>query len=147
MKTAYRSLSMLVALGVVVQAAAIAYAWFAVIKDLDGGTVLDENYEGNVGHALHGITGMMIIPALGLLLLVVSFFTKVDGAVKWAAAVFGLVVLQVALAFVSFGAPVVGALHGINALALAGVAGMAARVVREGRPRTAASPADTVPAV
>ena len=32
---------------------------------------------------VHGIDGMMIIPLLGIALLVVSFFAKFDGAVKW----------------------------------------------------------------
>jgi hypothetical protein len=72
---------------------------------------------------------MMVMPLLALLLLIVSFFARVAGGVKWAAFVFGLVILQVALAFVSFAAPVVGALHGLNALALLAVAGLAARRV------------------
>ena len=46
------------------------------------------------------------MPVLGLILLIVSFFAAkvVPGARKWAGIVFGLIVLQVALAFVSFGA-------------------------------------------
>ncbi len=62
-----------------------------------------------------------------------SFFAAKDvpGARKWAGIVFGLIVLQVALAFVAFGAPIVGALHGINALAILGTA-----AARDARPRT-----------
>jgi hypothetical protein len=41
--------------------------------------------------------------------------------------VVGLVVLQFLLAVVSFGLPALGVLHGINGLAIAGVAGTAAR--------------------
>ena len=44
---------------------------------------------------------------------------------------FGLIVLQVALAFVAFAAPVVGALHGLNALAIIGTAGRASLLARE----------------
>lgn len=126
MKSAYRILGYLIALGVVVQAAVIAYAWFAVIGDLESGSVFDENSEGNAGHALHGMVGMMVLPALSLIFLIVSFFAKVPGGVKWAAITFGLVVLQVVLAFVAFGAAVVGLLHGANAIAIGAVASAAA---------------------
>ena len=53
-------------------------------------------------------------------LLVVSFFVKVPGAVRRAAAVFGLVILQIALVFAAFMSASVGALHGLNALAVFG---------------------------
>jgi hypothetical protein len=106
---------------------AIAVGWFTALKDLDGGLVIDKNYDGNWGHSVHSIVGSMIIPLLAILLLIVSFFAKVDGGVKWALYVFGLVALQIAFAFAAFAAPVVGALHGANALALLAVAGLAAR--------------------
>ncbi|MBA2694528.1 MAG: hypothetical protein H0U62_01440 [Actinobacteria bacterium] len=127
MKSVYRVLAYLIAAGVVLQMADIAYAWFGVLNEVDSGAVLDENFEGNAGHALHGILGMTLIPLLGLVLLIVSFFAKVPGGVKWAAVVFGVIVLQVLLAFVSFGVPVIGLLHGVNALVLLGVAAMAAQ--------------------
>lgn len=127
MRSAYRVLAGLISLGVLVQAMAIALAWFTVLKDIDGGAVLDENSDRNFGHNVHSIVGIMIIPLLAILLLIVSFFAGVAGGVKWAAIVFGLVVLQIALAFVAFGVPAIGALHGANALALIGVAGIAAR--------------------
>ena len=43
---------------------------------------------------------MYVMPLLGLILLIVSFFAakQVPGARKWAGIVFGLIVLQVALA-------------------------------------------------
>ena len=134
MKQTYRVLSGLIALGVVVQAAAIAFGWFDAINQVDDGLIIDENYDGNAGHMLHGIVGMYVMPLLGLVLLIVSFFAArtVPGARKWAGIVFGLIVLQVALAFVSFGAPIVGALHGINALAVLGTAGRAASLTRTG---------------
>jgi hypothetical protein len=127
MRAAYRVLAGLIAVGVVVQAMFIALGGFTVLKDVDGGSVFDKNSDPNFGQMAHGTTGMMVIPLLAILLLIVSFFAKVDGGVKWALFVFGLVVLQIALAFVSFGAPVVGLLHGLNAFALAAVAGMASR--------------------
>ncbi len=132
MKQTYRVLSAVIALGVLVQAAAIAFGWFDAISEVDKGLVIDENYEGNAGHAIHAIVGMMVIPAVGLILLIVSFFARktVPGAVKWGGIVLGLIVLQVALAFAAFSAPVLGALHGINALALLAAAGRAASLAR-----------------
>ena len=139
MRATYRILAMLIAISVVVQAAVIAAAWFIVLKDTDSGAVFDKN-SGNWAHVAHGQIGMMIVPVVALLLLVVSFFAGIPGGVKWAAITFGVVVLQVVLAFVGFGAPVVGALHGVNAFAVAAVASVAMRKARE------AAPAEPAPA-
>ena len=130
MRQTYRVLAGLIALGVVVQAALIAYAWFATISDLEAGGVFDANSEGNAGHAGHAIVGMMVVPALALIFLIVSFVTAkaVPHGRTWAAIVFAAVVVQVTLAFVSFGVPVIGALHGINALVILGTSVQAVRL-------------------
>lgn len=122
MRSAYKGIAHLIALGVLVQAAAIAGGWFGTINEIDDGAVINSDYEGNVGHAVHGINGMMLMPLLGLLLLIVSAFAKVPGGAKWAGFTFLAIVVQIALAFIAFGAPVVGALHGLNAFILFGVA-------------------------
>jgi hypothetical protein len=128
MKATYRVVAMLIAACVVLQAMFIALGWFIAIKDMDDGLVIDKNYDGNIGHTLHGQFGTLIIPLLALVLLIISFFAHVNGGVKWAAIVFGLVVLQIALAFLSFGvAPAIGALHGLNAFAVGGAAAYAGR--------------------
>ena len=127
MRATYRVLAGLVAVCVVLQAMFIALGWFTAIKDMDNGLVIDKNYDGNIGHTLHGQFGMTVIPLVALLLLIVSFFAHVPGGIKWALYVVGLVVLQITLAFLSFGAPVLGLLHGLNAFALAAVASLAAR--------------------
>src|SRR5690348_601888 len=117
MKQTYRVLAGLVALGVLVQAASVAFGGFKTFNDLDSGALksVGKNYDGNVGHVIHSIDGQMVIPVIGLILLIVSFFAarSVPQARKWAAIVFGLIVLQVVLAFIGFGVPVIGALHGI----------------------------------
>ena len=147
MRQTYRVVASLIALGVLVQAGAIAFGWFQVIADVENGAVLDENAELNAGHIVHGMNGMYVMPLLGLILLGVSFAAarSVPGARKWAGIVFGLIVLQVALAFVAFGAPVVGALHGVNALLLLGAAVRAASLTRAAVPAEAA-PAGSIPA-
>lgn len=124
MRATYRVLAQLIALGVVVQAMTVALGWFMVLKDVDDGAVFDKNTDFNFGQVSHGIVGMMVIPLLAIVLLIVSFFA---GGVKWAAIIFGLVALQIALAFGAFGIPALGALHGLAALALLAVAGMAGR--------------------
>jgi hypothetical protein len=140
-RAAYRILAGLIAIGVVLQAAFIAVAWFTVLHDTDSGAVFDKNTEGNWGQVAHSSVGMMVLPVIALLLLVVSFFAGIPGGVKWAAITLGVTVLQVVLAFASYGAPAVGGLHGLNAFALAGVASVAMR-----KARLAEAPAQTVAA-
>lgn len=137
MRQAYRVVAGLIAIGVLVQAAAIAMGWFMVIAESeDADVVLNADYEGNVGHMLHGIVGLTIMPLLGLLLLIFSFFAKFPGSVKWAGLTFLAIVVQVALAFISFGVGELGFLHGLNAFVILGLAATAARraTVADGAP-------------
>lgn len=127
MKATYKVLAHLITLDVILQAASIAFGIFGLAHDVDNGKVITEDYDGNFGLAWHGMSGMMFIPALTLLLFIVSFFAHIPGGVKWAAFVLLAVVLQIVLAFVGFGVPAVGALHGINALVIIGLAETAAR--------------------
>jgi hypothetical protein len=80
------------------------------------------SFTGVGGLALHGINGTMVIPVLALVFFIVSFFAKVPGGVKWAGIVLVLVIVQVTLGILGHQVPALGALHGINALALFGVA-------------------------
>ena len=84
MRGALRVFAGLIALGVLVQAAAVAGGWFGTINEVDDGATITSDYEGNLGHAIHGINGMMIMPLLGLITFILSFFAKVPGGVKWA---------------------------------------------------------------
>ena len=135
MKQTYRVIAGVIALGVLVQAAAVAFGWFDVINGVESGLVLDENFEPNAGHVLHGIVGMYVMPLLGLILLIVSFLAAkvVPGARTWAAIVFVAILLQVVLAIVAFSTPVVGILHGANALIIFGSAGRAAMLAADSR--------------
>jgi hypothetical protein len=136
MRTAYRVLAYLIAAEVVIQAAAIAYAVFGLGAWIEGGGVLDKatqeseasDFAGVGGFMLHGINGEVVVPVLALVLLIVSFFTGVRGAAKWAGIVIGVVVLQVLLGVFGHALPLVGMLHGLNALALFIVAVIAARL-------------------
>jgi len=139
MKTVYRVLAYLVAAGVVVQAMAIVYGVSGLYKWISDGGVFDKatlenkdaDFPETVGLAVHGLNGSLIIPLVALALFVCSFFAKVPRGVRWAGFVLLLVVIQVNLGFAAPGLPALGALHGLNALALftaALVAGRRARV-------------------
>ncbi|HEY9376232.1 MAG TPA: hypothetical protein VIQ02_03955 [Jiangellaceae bacterium] len=99
------------------------------VSDVDDGGVITAgyDYDSNLGIILHRIGGLGIIPLSAIALLIVSFFVKAPGAVRWAGTVFGLVVLQIALVFAAFVTAPAGALHGLNALAVFLAAAWAAR--------------------
>ena len=44
------------------------------------------------------IAGTFVVPLVALLLLIISFFAKIPGGIKWALIVFGVTVVQYALA-------------------------------------------------
>ena len=148
MKQTYRLLAGLVALGVLVQAGSVAFGCFKTAHDLDSGALksIGKNYDGNVGHMIHGVDGQVVIPVIGLILLIVSFLAarSVPQARKWAGIVFGLIVLQVVLAIIGFGVPLFGALHGINALFVLGAAVRAMGLTSE--PMAAQTETTAVPA-
>ncbi|ANH38703.1 hypothetical protein I601_2279 [Nocardioides dokdonensis FR1436] len=135
----YQGLAYTIAGLVVVQAAMIAWAFFGMtnwISD-EGGVVnkqllecesCDMNFTAEWGFAFHMFfIGLLLIPLLSLVLLVVSFFTRLHGATAYAGTIVGLVVLQViVLPMLSreIGSAF-GALHGVNALVILAVAAMA----------------------
>lgn len=135
----YRALAYTISGLVVVQAAMIAWAFFGLtnwISD-EGGVVnkqllecsdCDMNFTAEWGFAFHMFfIGLLLIPLLTLLLLVISFFTKTPRAVAQAVVLVALVVLQViVLPMLSreIGSGF-GALHGVNALLILGLAAAA----------------------
>lgn len=141
MRSTYKFLAYAIAVLVVVQAGAIAWAFFGLtdwITNENG--VIDKAYlectdcesfgTAEWGFAIHMFfNGLVLIPLLSLILLVVSFFAKVQGGVKLALTIVLLVVLQViVLPMLSREIdPGFGALHGINALILLGAAAGAGR--------------------
>ena len=138
MRTAYKVLAYLVAAEVAVQAMLVVWFFAGLGQWVEGGGVLDKaamESEGTpfpqvVGIIAHGINGFFVIPGLALLLLIISFFTKVRGATRWAVIVFVLVIVQGQLGGLGHDFPLAGALHGLNALALFGAAIYAGRRLR-----------------
>ena len=136
MRNVYRVLAYLIALEVLVQGMAIAYALAAMGHwvDQDGGVVdkalfEDDNAEfpGVGGFITHGLNGTLIIPIIVLLFLIISLFAKVPGGVRQALIIFGLIVLQVFLGIFAHEVPFVIALHVLNAFGIFMVALAAAR--------------------
>jgi hypothetical protein len=138
MRTVYRALAFIVAAEVVIQAMAMVYAVAGLSRWLTEGGVLDKAVTENdefafpeiVGLVIHGVNGMLIIPLAALLLLITSFFAKVPGGAKWAGIVLLLVVLQATLGLAGHSIPVLGALHGFNALLLFSAAVITGRRAR-----------------
>jgi hypothetical protein len=146
MRSTFRVLAYVLAAEVVIQAMAIAYALAGLGKWVsDEGGVLNKaaldseslEFTGVGGFAVHGINGMMVIPLLTLVLLIVSFFSKVPGAPKRAGILVGLVILQVALGLGLHGVVFLAPLHVLNAfgiLVMAFTTGRLAGAVEPVRP-------------
>jgi heme A synthase len=156
MRQVYRVFAYLIAAGVAIQAAAIAYAVFGLLKWVERGGTLDQSTEfgselgGELGFVTHAMAGIFVLPAIALLFLIFSFFAKVPGGIKWALIVFGLTVLQVALGLFSHELAGLGWLHGLNALILFAAAVMAGMRVKRAEadkaaPAEEAEPTETVP--
>ncbi|HEU4812552.1 MAG TPA: hypothetical protein VFT00_10475 [Nocardioides sp.] len=156
MRKTYQILALGIAALVVVQAGAIAWAFFGLANEIDkNGLVINKaclesdsgcggGFTAEWGFAIHMFfNGTILIPLTSLVLLIISFFAGVPGGVKFAAGIFGLVVLQ------AFVLPMLsreagsgfGALHGVNALVLMGVAIMAGMRASAARTAEASQPA------
>lgn len=146
MKLVYKVLASLVAAEVAVQAMMVVLGDAGLFKYVEQGGVIDKAAAESGGidfpeffaFVVHGMNGMVVIPSIALLLLISSFFAKVPGAVKGAALVVLLVVVQVSLGLLGHQIPALGALHGVNALLLFSAAVHAAR---RGRGANASAPA------
>ena len=150
MRTAYKVLAYIVAAEVAIQAMVMVWAIAGLGVWVDNGGVFDKSimesgaipFTEVIGVLVHGINGTFVVPAIALALLIVSFFTKVRGAIKWAVIVFVLVVVQGQIGFLGHEFPLAGALHGLNALALFTVALYAARRLRTAAARSGVTPAE-----
>ncbi|MEV6521091.1 hypothetical protein AB0M43_04000 [Longispora sp. NPDC051575] len=137
MRSFYRGAAYAIAALVFVQAAAIAFGVFGLGRWVEDGGVLDKAamesddtpFPEVAGFIVHGINGQMVIPLVAIVLLVVSFFARIPGGVRWAATIVLLIAAQVLLGMFGHGAPFLGLLHGANALLIFSAAVFAARRV------------------
>ena len=124
MKSAYKYLALAIALDVLLQAASIAYAVSGLASYVDDGhqvaegTLADAHFTGVGGYALHATNGMVVIPLLAIALLVVALLSRIPGAARQAGILLVMVVVQVGLGGAAGAVPILGALHGVLALAV-----------------------------
>jgi hypothetical protein len=152
MRTAYKVLAYLVAAEVAIQAVAVVWAVAGLGKWVEGGGVLDKSvmesagtpFPEVAGFIVHGINGTFVVPGIALVLLILSFFTKVRGAIKWAVIVFVLTVVQGQLGFLGHEFTAVAAVHGLNALALFAGALYAGFRMRTAAPSKVSAPEERV---
>jgi hypothetical protein len=109
---------------IVVQVGLAGYgAFYAANKLEDEGSTIDEDvfFEGFGAHAIVGY--LVLIGALVLLVLGIA-----AGLGKWRLGrhglLFGLLILQVLLAWFGFEVPAIGFLHPVNALLIVAISGM-----------------------
>jgi hypothetical protein len=138
MRTAYRVLAYLLALSVAVQASLIAFGAFTLENNIDNGPVSDGDTAGVTLH--HSFAYVVVLFAVALL--AVSFGAKVKHGARWAAIPLVLIVAQFFFAYAAYSAAIIGALHGLNALAIFAVALLAGRRVPGTAPVTEPSAAE-----
>ena len=90
MRAAYKFLAYAIDALILLQAAMIAWAIFGVSKYIDDGNTVTKSLQESdtllfpevVGFIVHGMNGQLLIPLVGLILLIVSFFAKVTDGIK-----------------------------------------------------------------
>jgi hypothetical protein len=137
MRRIYSVLAWVVAAGVVVQAAAIAFGFGGMTSYVMDGGVVDKAlveseegaFTGDVGFLVHGLVGGLVLPVAAFALGIVSFLVKeVPRARTMAWATFALVFVQGSAGYSIPDMPYVGIFHGANALLLLVVAVHTARL-------------------
>ena len=143
MRKTYRVLASLIAILVVVQAMMMVWTIAGLFTWIDDGATLDKSviegwsdepptFEGAIGHFIHVMSGTFLIPLIGLLLLIVSFFAKVPRGVALAAAIAVSIVVQyLAGTFAEPDMVYLGLVHGLNAFILFGLALAAAKAAKD----------------
>jgi len=115
-----------IAVGVVLQAAAIAYAVFGMFEWVSAGGTIDKaliesdspQIGGIAGFNLHQLVGVTILPLLALMFLISSFFARIPGGIRWGLIVFAATLAQSLLGIYAHENSAVGWLHGSMALIL-----------------------------
>lgn len=124
MNSAFRIWASLVSLAIIAQVGLASYGAFHAVDESDDKGTIGKNAVSD-GFSAHAALGYIILLAALILLALALLARRAGGAdrVKWSAAIFGLIVVQILLAFAGGASAWLGVLHGMNALAVAGVAG------------------------
>ena len=138
MQTVYRYWAAIVFLAIVVQVGLAGYGAFDVANTVQDGTVDEDGFFDSF--APHAILGYLVLLA-GLLLVLIALAARVGRPRIWhSAALFGLLILQVLLAWFGFEVPVIGFFHPVNALVLFALSGWIAWSAWRGEPMSSAPP-------
>jgi hypothetical protein len=140
MREAFKYLTSLLFLGIVVQVGFAGYGVFhAIDKAGKDGSVTKKTIEN--GFDPHGLIGTVIV-ALMLLLVLTALAGRVGSLyAKWTTGLLVLGILQLLFAYLGTkSAPVGGFLHGINALAIYAGAGLLAHRAWTQRPADTVAP-------
>jgi hypothetical protein len=130
MRTAFRIVASLTSLAVIVQVGLAGYGAFNAIDKADHASITKKQVEN--GFDPHGIVGTIVV-ALMLILVLVSLAAGRHKA-RTATILLALGIVQLLLAWGGTSAAWVGFFHGVNALAIAGIAGsLAGNEWREAR--------------
>jgi hypothetical protein len=123
-RTVYRWWSWLIVAAIVLQIGFAGYGAFYVAHKVDKGTVNEDKFEDGFG--LHAGFGYLVV-LLILIGLIIAVIAGVRGRQLWrAAALFGLGILQILLAWFGFEVPAIGFFHPINAVVIFALAAMIA---------------------
>jgi hypothetical protein len=125
LNSAFRIWASIVSLAVIVQVGLAGYGAFHAADVSDDKGSISKNAVSD-GFGVHAALGYIIFLA-ALVLLVLAVLARRGGGdpsrVKWAGGLVLLIILQVLLAALGHASAGLGVLHGMNALAVAGVAG------------------------
>jgi hypothetical protein len=136
MRTAFRIVVSLTSLSVIVQVGLAGYGAFNAVDKADHASITKKQVEN--GFDPHGVVGTIVL-VLMLVLLVVALVARYR--IRVAAILLGLGIVQLLLAWGGTSAAWVGFFHGVNALAIAGIAGSVAGEEWRSQRARVASPA------
>jgi hypothetical protein len=123
-RNAYRWLTSVLFVAVVVQVGLAGYGAFNAIHKAENASVSKKTIEDGFG--AHAAVGTLIVLVM-LLLLVVALAGRLGpAAVKWSGTLLVLGIVQMVLGVVSTSVPVLGFLHTVNALAIYAAAALLA---------------------
>ena len=138
MRAAFKYLTSLLFLGIVIQVGVAAVGAFNAIDKADNGKTVTKKQIEN-GFDPHGLFGTIVL-ALILLVVIAAFVAKVDSMMRRIATVLVVLgALQVLFAWLGTKSAPAGFLHGINALAIYGAAAVLAHRAWTQRPADVAA--------
>ena len=121
MKAAFRIWVTLVFAAAIAQVAFAGYGAFYAADKVTDSTIDEKTFEDGFG--LHAGVGYLVV-LMGLILLIVALIARPGGnALKQSGIVFGLIIVQVLLAWFGSEIPAIGALHPVNAFIIVGLLG------------------------